>query len=828
MDHDDAIKALAALALNLRSTWDHSADELWAQIDPELWAATSNPWIVVQNASPARLRELAASPDFARRLAAVRDRVNESLAAAAWFQRAHAASALGTVAYFSMEFALAESLPIYSGGLGNVAGDQLKAASDLGVPVVGVGLLYQQGYFRQIITPDGDQEALYPYNDPHLLPVSPVRSANGDVLRLAVGLPGQNVWLRAWQARVGRTTLYLLDANDPANSPPIRGITTELYGGGALLRLRQEVLLGIGGWRLLRAIGLSPDVCHLNEGHAAFAVLERAATFMKESGQPFDVALDVTRAGNLFTTHTPVSAGFDRFGPEIMRRFFGTYAEERLGISLDRLIALGRQNPGDPDEPFNMAYLALRGSGAVNGVSRLHGEVSRRIFQPLFPRWPQIEVPIGHVTNGVHTPFWDSSATDALLTKASGGKPWQGHLDQIEQDLESIGDEELWAMRRANRRRLVDYARERVVRQDAADGVTGGASLSRLDPEALTLGFARRFAKYKRPNLLLRDPRRLLALLTNDARPVQLIVAGKAHPADHDGQEMIEEWHRLIRTTAARGRVVFLADYDLLLAQFLVEGVDVWINTPRRPWEACGTSGMKVLANGGLNVSELDGWWAEAYAHDVGWAIGDGREHGDDHAVDAAEANALYEFLERDVVPTYYTRDARGIPAAWIAKMRASMGRLTPRFSANRAVREYTETYYLPAAERYRSRATRGGVAGAELLAWRAKAERGIARARFGAVRYDREGVFDRSSADVYLGDLNPELVRVELYAAACTNGPPERHLMKLGPRVDGGACRYDVCITTARPAGDYTPRLIPHHPAASVPLESNAIRWQR
>jgi starch phosphorylase len=475
-----------------------------------------------------------------------------------------------------------------------------------------------------------------------------------------------------------------------------------------------------------------------------------------------------------------------------------------------------------------MAYLALRGSGEVNGVSRLHGEVSRRIFQPLFPRWPEMEVPIGHVTNGVHTPSWDSPAADALWAKASGRAPWQGNLDTIEQDLNSLGDEELWAMRRANRKCLVDYARERVVRQDAAGGVPGDASATRLDPEALTLGFARRFAIYKRPNLLLFNPQRLLALVTNADRPVQLIVAGKAHPADHDGQQMIQEWHRFIRTTAARDRVVFLADYDLELAEFLVCGVDVWLNTPRRPWEASGTSGMKVLVNGGLNLSELDGWWAEAYEPDVGWAIGDGQEHGDDPAVDATEANALYGLLEQEIVPSYYARDPQGIPTAWIAKMRASMGPLTPRFSANRAVREYTETYYLPAAERYHSRAARGGAAGADLLAWRDKAERGIANASFGAVRCDREGPSDRFSADVYLGDLDPGLVQVELYAVANGNCPPERHVMKAGPRIDGGECRYDVCVTTARPASDYTPRLIPHHPAASVPLESNAIRWQR
>ncbi len=663
------IASLNELALNLRSSWNHSADELWAQIDPELWAATSNPWAVVQSASPARLRDLLQTASFRQRLAVAREHMNEVFRPDAWFQAAHRGAALTSVAYFSMEFALAESLPIYSGGLGNVAGDQLKAASDLGVPVVGVGLLYQQGYFRQVIAADGSQEALYPYNDPHLLPIQPVRTASGDILRLVIRLPGQPVWLRAWEARVGRTKLYLLDANDPANAPAIRGVTSELYGGGLELRLRQEILLGIGGWRLLRAIGVEPQVCHLNEGHAAFAVLERAAAFMESTKQPFEIALEVTRAGNLFTTHTPVEAGFDRFPLDLMQRFFRGYVEDRLGISLDALMALGRLHPGDGTEPFNMAYLAIRGSGAVNGVSRLHGQVSRRIFQPLFPGWPEVEVPVAHVTNGVHTPSWDSPASDALWTQAAGASPWVGSLERVEHALESVRDEELWAMRRANRGLLVDFACERRA-QDAATGGGAVRSTARLNPDVLTIGFARRFATYKRPNLLLTDRERLLRILTDSARPVQLVIAGKAHPADKFGQDLIRDWNRFIRDTAARDHTVFLADYDLLLAEYMVRGVDVWVNTPRRPWEASGTSGMKVLVNGGLNLSELDGWWAEAYAPGVGWAIGDGRDHGDDPAVDRADADALYTLLEREVVPAFYTRDARGLPSAWIAKMR--------------------------------------------------------------------------------------------------------------------------------------------------------------
>ncbi len=825
------IEALTELALNLRWSWSRSTDDLWEQIDAELWASTHNPWAVLQTVSPARVRELLAQPDYRRRVDDLLGRRREYLGSTAWFQDAHARSPLTRVAYFSMEFALSEALPIYSGGLGNVAGDQLKAASDLGVPVVGVGILYQEGYFRQVIDADGRQQALYPYNDPDQLPITPVRNGRGDVLRLPIVLPGQKVWLRAWQVRVGRVVLYLLDTNDLANPPAVRGITSELYGGGPELRLEQELVLGIGGWRLLRALGLEPEVCHLNEGHAAFAVLERARSFMEDSRQPFDVALTVTRAGNVFTTHTPVPAGFDRFSPALIERFLRRYGEERLGISLRDLLALGRQNPDDPGEPFNMAYLALRGSGAVNGVSRLHGEVSRRIFQSLFPRWTASEVPVGHVTNGVHTPSWESTAADAVWTKACGPERWHQTLETMERDVECASDEELWALRTTARATLVTYARERLTQQAVSMGLSESeASLvcAGLSPAALTLGFARRFATYKRPNLLLHDPDRLLRILTSAERPVQLVIAGKAHPADGLGQEMIRRWIDFIRRPEACGRVIFVADYDLRVAEHLVRGVDVWLNTPRRPWEASGTSGMKVLVNGGLNLSELDGWWAEAYEPDLGWALGDGREHGDDPAWDATEAEALYALLEREVVPAFYTRDASGVPRAWVARMRASMSRLTPRFSANRVVREYTDHYYVPAASRYRARAGDKGALGTELAAWTRDLARHWEDARFGAARVaPREGR-RHLTVELYLGRLDPEAIGVELYAEAPPGGAPERHRMTRGLKLEPNGYEYEADVPADRPASDYTARLLPYHPAAVVPLEARQILWQR
>jgi starch phosphorylase len=806
---------------------------VWRQLDPELWEITHNPWVVLQTVSRDRIERLLADPVFRKNVDSLVQTRRQVLEAPAWFQQNHSQGPLTCAAYFSMEFMLSEALPIYSGGLGNVAGDQLKAASDLGVPVVGVGLLYQQGYFRQIIDKDGAQQALFPYNDPGQLPITPLREANGEWLRLEIALPGYSVWLRAWQAQVGRVKLYLLDSNDAANYPAHRGITSELYGGGPELRLKQELLLGIGGWRLLGALGIRPEVCHLNEGHAALAVLERASSFMQETSQPFEVALAATRAGNLFTTHTAVAAGFDRFDPALIKQYLGHYAEHRLGITPDDLLALGRQNPNDSSESFNMAYLAIRGSGAVNGVSRLHGKVSRDLFERLFPRWPVDEVPVGHVTNGVHVPTWDSAAADDLWTNACGKDRWLGAKDSMENVIRRVPDASLWQFRNVASKSLIEYARERLSRQLAASGASSeliDEAKHLFDPNALTLGFARRFATYKRPNLLLHNPERLLRILTNPERPVQLIIAGKAHPEDQPGQALIHEWMNFIRRPEARPHVIFLSDYDMLLTEHLVQGVDVWINTPRRPWEACGTSGMKVLVNGGINLSELDGWWAEAYAPEVGWALGDGLEHGDDPAWDAAEADALYDLLEREVIPEFYTRDDKGIPTAWVARMRESMARLTPRFSANRAVQEYTEQHYLPLASAYRERAANKGTVGVQIVNWRQNLEQKWAGFRFGDLRVETNADHHVFEVEIFLNDLDPNEVRVELYAEGIDGGDPVREEMKCArPPADASSgCVYNAKAPAKRPASDYTPRVIPQRSGVAVPLESARILWQR
>ena len=827
----DGLELLIELALDMRCSWNHAADSIWHRLDPDLWEQSHNPWAVLQTAARDSVLHVTQDPTL-RKLLEQQIKLHRQLEQSpGWFQQKHRGAKLKSVAYFSMEFMLSEALPIYSGGLGNVAGDQLKAASDLGVPVFGVGLLYQQGYFRQVIDQDGRQLAFYPYNDPGQLPIQPVRQKNGEWLRLKIDLPGYSVWLRCWQVRVGRSVLYLLDSNDPANFPTHQGITSELYGGGTELRLQQEMILGFGGWRLLEELDLTPDVCHLNEGHAAFAVLERARSFMKRSGQSFDVALATTRAGNLFTTHTAVAAAFDLFPASLIKQYLAHYVQQELGISIDTLLGLGRLDPADPHEPFNMAYLAIRGSGAINGVSRLHGRVSREIFQPLFPRWPQPQVPIQHITNGVHMPSWDSVVSDRLWTDSCGKERWNGLSENLETDIHCLCDAKLWELRTQGRTSLISYARKRLSRQLAASGShPDEVKLAKtlFDPNILTLGFARRFATYKRPNLLLHDPERLLRILTNPERPVQLIIAGKAHPADYPGQAMIQQWIQFIRQPHVRPHIIFLSDYDMQMTERLVEGVDVWINTPRRPWEACGTSGMKILVNGGLNLSELDGWWAEAYSPEVGWAIGDGQEHDSDPAWDAKEANDLYTLLEQEIAPQFYHRNQAGIPEQWVARIRESMSQLTPVYSASRSVLQYTEEYYLPAASAYHDRAKNQAEKGQKIVAWQNQLVQNWHHLRFGEYlteQQDQQYIID---LQVYTDDIEVDAIQVELYADALDGGAPEIHVMQRQNKLIGAINGYDYHLEfpALRPLSDYTPRIVPASEIACVPLEANQILW--
>lgn len=823
------LDGLSELAGDCSYTWAHGADEIWSMLDDKLWRLTRNPWLVLQSVSHAQLERLAHDQTFCAKLRTIVSMHRLALSENRWFQQNHGQqSALKKIAYFSMEFGLSEALPIYSGGLGLLAGDHLKASSDLGLPLVGVGLLYQNGYFRQDFDADGNQISLYPSSNISDLPVTPVRDANGEWLRIKLLTP-YHLWVRVWQAHIGRITLYLLDTNDPINHPVDRCITTELYGGGSSHRLAQEILLGIGGWRVLRALGIEPDVCHLNEGHAAFVVLERARDLMREKNLDFASALTTTRAGNLFTTHTPVEAGFDRFDPELINNQLGLYAKE-LDISFPGLLSLGRA-PGctDPNAPFNMAYLAIHGSIAINGVSRLHGEVSRDIFSPLFPNWSRHDNPVTHVTNGVHAPAWDSAEADALWTHLCGKSRWFCDPSKLGENFNRVSDQELWQMRAKNRESLIqfvrdEYGRELNIHSNLAEKELEKRVLRLFDPNVMTIGFARRFATYKRPNLLLTDPDRLARILCNAERPVQLVVSGKAHPADLPGQQLIKAWHHFMRRPEIRERAVFLSDYDMITAEYLVQGVDLWINTPKRPWEACGTSGMKILVNGGLNVSEMDGWWAEAYTPEVGWSL-NGHEG---EISDQEQADVLYRLLEQDIVPAFYERNADGIPERWTKKMRASMSQLTPQFSANRMVREYTERFYLPLAQHYRNRSARDCALGKEIQEWKRKLFDFWPKIHVAQKQIEDQGSRYLFKLHIYLGDLKAEDVAVQLFSEPTADHRETIQAMPIDHPIPGAinGFVYRLTIPAVRPIGDYTPRIVPRFDGCQMPIETQHILW--
>lgn len=814
-----ALSSLAELALDLRWTWSHAGDLLWHALDPTGWELTQNAWFVLQSAPEERLERLATDGSFLVELERLTRERDEYLALAPAFPLG------GTVAYFSLEFGLGAAVPLYAGGLGVLAGDYMKTASDLALPVVGVGILYQEGYFRQTIDRAGVQHEAYPYNDPSSLPITPALTPDGSMARVSVPLPGRKLWLRVWRARVGRVDLYLLDANEPINSAADRGITAKLYAGDDEARLLQRVVLGIGGPRALEALGVEMVVAHLNEGHSAFVALERAHSFALGGRATFQEAVWATRAGNVFTTHTPVQASFDVFPVDLMKRYFSATSEymSPAGFSIDDLLQLGRRPDRDEDHGFSMPHFALRCAARANGVSRVHAEVSRRLFAPCYPRWPEREIPIGQVTNGVHVPSWDSPSADDLWTRACGKGRWLGSPEPLSAAICAVSDVDLWDLRARERRVLVDYARNRLREHLARRGDTSDRASRVLDPNVLTLGFGRRFTEYKRPNLLLADPDRFARLLSNSERPVQVLVAGKAHPSDAAGKAMISEWIRFVSRSDVRDRAVFLEDYDMRTAEEMVRGMDVWLNTPRKPFEACGTSGMKVLVNGGLNLSELDGWWAEAWKPEIGWALEDGARS------DAEDAERLYSLLEREIVPEFYDRDASGIPARWVARVRASMSELTPSFSSNRMVRQYAEQYYLPAIEAYRSRVGNGGALAKDLARWSDRLRSHWHQIHLGIP--DAESIPEgfRFRVPVYLGELDADCVTVELYAEEGLGQPSTRTPMVRGAELQGAtnAHVYEATMTTNRPLRDFTARVIPFHREAVLPAELPLILWQ-
>jgi starch phosphorylase len=743
-----------------------------------------------------------------------------------------------TIAYFSAEFALTDCLPIYSGGLGVLAGDHLKSASDLGLPLVGMGLLYSQGYFRQYLNADGWQQEAYPYYDFANTPAELVFNADGTPMTVEVDYPDHKIMAQIWQVRVGRMKLYLLDTNVPSNAPADREITARLYGGDLDMRIRQEILLGIGGFKALRKLGIEPSVCHMNEGHSAFLSLERIRQLMEARGMSFDEAKEATVVGNVFTTHTPVPAGNDVFPAAMIDKYFTQYYSW-LGLSRKQFLALGRQNPIDENEPFCMTVLALRLANSCNGVSKLHGDVSRRMWQRVWPEVPIDEVPIKHITNGIHTASWISHDMADLMERYLGFK-WRDNPgdERIWEKVSRIPDAELWRTHERRRERLVAFARKRLRQQLIKRGATKTEIFQAeeaLDPEALTIGFARRFATYKRGTMLMRDVDRLTRMLNDTKKPVQIIFAGKAHPRDAEGKDLIRQIIHLARREDFRRKVVFLEDYDLNVARYLVQGVDVWLNTPRRPMEASGTSGMKVACNGGLNMSILDGWWDEGYNKDNGWAIGSGEMYDDTQYQDQVESQAMYDTLEKEVVPLFYERGTDGLPRKWIEKMKESLVTLSPVFSTERMVRDYAQMFYVPSGDRLFKISGNNYERALKLSGWKKMLYKNWATIRFDSVEQisaDKLTVGNALEirASLRLGELKPDDVEVQLYTG-CIDGHGQLTSTKAVPmeciQSNAGVYLYKGAIACSKTGiHGYGVRVVPKNADMANPYEPGMILW--
>jgi starch phosphorylase len=834
------LHALEELAYNLRWSWDHETIGLFRRLDRDLWEGSGhNPALMLGTVAQERLREAAEDHAFVAQLDRVAADLDAYMASTdTWYLKQYGPASRPLVGYFSMEFGLTECLPVYSGGLGILAGDHLKSASELGIPLVGVGLLYQKGYFRQYLTSDGWQQERYPVNDFSVLPIRPWHR-DGEGVRIEVDLAGQRLLLRPWRVQVGRVTLVLLDANVPENPPHLQDVTDELYGGDADMRIRQEIVLGMGGVRALQVLGLRPRIFHMNEGHCAFLGLERIRVLMEERHVSFAEALEIVAASGIFTTHTPVPAGIDVFSAEQIECYFGDF-RRRCGLSAEAFLDLGRVHAGRADEAFSMAVLAIHSACVINGVSRLHAHVSRTLWKDVWPDVPDDEIPIGHITNGVHARSWISDDMRTLYDRYLGpGWAEQPGGTRVWDRTEQIPGEELWRTHERRRERLVAFARRHLAEQLRA--LAAGASRivesqDVLDPEALTIGFARRFATYKRGALLLRDPERLERILNAAGRPVQILFAGKAHPRDEPGKEVIRKVVQLARRPEFRRRIVFLEDYDQSVGRYLVQGVDVWLNTPRRPLEASGTSGMKAALNGALNLSILDGWWAEAWAPHTGWAIGTGEEYTDHEYQDRVEAAALYDLLETEVVPLFYRRGADGVPRGWIALMRSAMAALCPVFNTNRMVHEYVVRGYVPADTR-RTRLEEDDFRRARALArWKA----GVREAWHG-VRIDRVdvtlpdpirvGVAFEVLAWVRSGGLAPTDLAPQVYLG---NLQESRRIVnpEIVPMTYHHATEPQTLVFRAslpcRNSGIHglTVRVLPHHEDLGHPLETGLIVW--
>jgi glycogen phosphorylase len=776
----DRLEPITAIARNLWWTWNPEAVSLFERVDPQLWRESNhNPIALLAEVDQERLNDLAGQESFLAHLDRVHQNLARYLAHPTWYSQVHEEPQQSRVAYFSTEFGLHECLPFYAGGLGVLAGDHLKSASELGLPLVGVGLLYRRGHFHQQLDRDGMQ--IETYREIHFsgLPLDVVRDADGHPLLVDLTLAERRVLLRVWRVAVGRVPLFLLDTDISENDAEDRRITQYLYDGDMDIRIRQELVLGVGGIRALDRCDVAPAVCHLNEGHSAFLTLERIALLMERHGVSFPEAREIVAASNVFTTHTPVPAGNEVFPPHLVLRYLRPYCE-RLKLSEATLLGLGRVHPDDASEPFSATVLALRLSSFRNGVSRLHGEVARTMWRGLWPETPTEEVPITHITNGVHLPSWYSEEIARLFDRYLGPDWLENPIDQkVWERVHSIPDTELWRARERLRTTLVAEARGRLrdqlVRRGAHPTSIEGVT-EVLDPDVLTIGFARRFATYKRATLLFRDLDRLARIVNHADRPVQFIFAGKAHPKDQPGKEMVREIIKVAELPEFRRRIVFLEDYDIRLARLMVRGVDVWLNTPRRPLEASGTSGMKVAVNGGLNLSVLDGWWCEAYDGENGWAFGGDQGTEDHDYLDRTEAEALYTLLEQAVAPVFYQRGADGLPREWIRRMKLSLATICPNFNTNRAAEEYTRRFYIPALVNWNCLLADHLDRARRISGWKSRLREGWNGVRIAEVASDSGvdlAVGDRLTiqALVGLGPLSPEDVNVEIFYGTLDEG---------------------------------------------------------
>ncbi len=829
------LEPLKKLAYNLRWSWHHPTKLLFKSINKVLWTELKhNPVALINSLSEESIKRLLSDAGFMKELKHCENSLDNYLSSSTWFQKSYPDEQSSKIAYFCAEFGINECLPIYSGGLGILAGDHLKAASDLGLPLVGVGLLYTRGYFKQFITPDGWQQEKYPEYNYFNMPINLVKDEHNQPLKISVDFPDRKVFCHIWKAEVGRTPLYLLDSNVLENDHFDKSITDTLYGGNEDMRIRQEIILGIGGMKALEALGITPTVCHMNEGHAAFLSLERTRQLMEKNGLDYDEAKNLVSSGNVFTTHTPVPAGFDLFHNSLIDKYL-TNAINAINLPVNRFLSEGVFNEYSSDGLFNMALYAMSNTNTINGVSKLHAKVSQGMFHEKWPNLSISEVPIQPVTNGIHVETWISNRMSRLFDRYLGSD-WRNSVEckGVWEKVDAIPDKEIWNIRENQRADLVRFARKRAAKQHYQKSTCQKGAI--LDPRILTIGFARRFATYKRATLLFSDIERLKNILHHAEHPVQIIFAGKSHPRDDGGKKYIQDIINYIQKEEGVQRILFLEDYDMDVATKLVQGVDVWLNNPRRPLEASGTSGMKVLANGGLNCSILDGWWAEGYHPDCGWAIGDGEEYNDPGYQDWIDSNSLYDIIEKEIVPKFYHRNTDGIPENWIKMVKESIKKLTPEFSTRRMVQNYTDEHYMLAAKAY-NYLTRDSGALHEYLDWKNHVMHHWHEVKIQNVRELsgselQQGESFEIQAEIELGNINLNDVCVEtLVGTVGSSGDlnnPKVVRLNCIENIEGNKHLFEGKIACEKGGSwGYVLRVVPDNEYINTRMHLNLMHWE-